>query len=108
MVWRSSRVAQQPQPLHRVDRVHRHLERQVHVVLLEQHQRLADEHLALLQRERARSAEERRQVLGGREVIADRFRFRHVSQQYVRHVSLHVRCPFTAKRGADAFLIPTR
>ena len=46
-------VAQQPQPLHRVDRVHRPLEHQVHVALLDHHQCLVDEQQAVGQRERA-------------------------------------------------------
>ena len=49
---------QQPQPLHRVDRVHRHLQRQVHVVLLQQHERLVDDQLALVEGERAGAGEE--------------------------------------------------
>jgi hypothetical protein len=39
--------AHDPQPLDRIDRVHRYLERQMHVVLLEQKQRLLDDELPL-------------------------------------------------------------
>ena len=47
-VCRSQAGPQQPQPLDRVDRVHRDLQRQVDVVLLQQHQRLVDDELALV------------------------------------------------------------
>ena len=50
---RGEPVAQQPQPLHRVDRVHRPLEHEVDVALLDHHQRLVDEQQAVGQRERA-------------------------------------------------------
>jgi hypothetical protein len=49
---------QQPQPLHRVHRVHRRLQRQVHVVALEQQQGLLDQYQPLGVGEHARRREE--------------------------------------------------
>jgi hypothetical protein len=47
-------AAHEAQPLHRVHRVHRALERQVHVVLLEEDEGLVDERAALGEREVSR------------------------------------------------------
>ena len=55
-------LAQQAQALHRVDGVHRPLERQVDVGLGEQHDRLVDDQLALVERELAGRGEHARQV----------------------------------------------
>ena len=52
------RARQQPEALQRVDRVHRDLEWEVDVVLLEQHDRLVDDQLAFVQRQRAGGLEE--------------------------------------------------
>ena len=50
---RGEPVAQQAQPLHRVDRVHRPLEHEVDVALLDHHERLVDEEQAVGEREGA-------------------------------------------------------
>ena len=44
-------LAQEAQPLHRIDGMHRPLQGQVHVGVGEQHDRLIDDQLAVLQRE---------------------------------------------------------
>ena len=73
-VWRIQPVPQQPQPLHRVDRVHRRLHRQVHVVVVEQHKRLLDEPAPVVKAQRTSDAEEVRQRLGRRHLITDHIR----------------------------------
>jgi hypothetical protein len=63
---------QQTQALHRVDRVHRRLERKVHIVLLQQHQGLLHEEPALLKGESARTTEKLAQLHRGGQLVTDR------------------------------------
>nr|WP_255344909.1 hypothetical protein [Streptomyces avermitilis] len=65
-------VDEQPKALDRVHRVHRGLERQVDVVLLQQDQRLGGDESTLVERQRSRLPQEGGQVGGGRQVLAHR------------------------------------
>jgi hypothetical protein len=57
-------IPQQTQPLDGVDAIHGALERQVHVVLLEEHESLVDDRPAVIQRELARRPQETAELPG--------------------------------------------
>src|SRR5688572_12040646 len=51
--------------------MHSHLQREVDVVVLEQDERLIDDQLAVLERQRSRRAQEGGELLRSRQVVAD-------------------------------------